>query len=193
MSHAWWHRGWLDWTGNKANASTSSDLPPNQYINDGSNLRIVEGNVLDENSKSIYGPNEGMIYRPDLGLDFNIGEALPEKFRKDQIETNKIINESIHNDIYKENRVDNLGDIDVVADDGVFIIQPEETTEEKVYKNPGDNYYDYRSPPPAKQQEPVFKIGDWSNNALDELDSPTYHLTLWIDNKQFVNLSLIHI
>ena len=183
MSHAWWHF----WGGNKANASTSSDLPPNQYINDGSNLRIVEGNVLDENSKSIYGPNKGELYRPDLGLDFNTGEALPEMFRNDQIETEKIINESIHNDIYKENRVDNLGDIDVVANDGVLIIQPEETTEEKVYKNPGDNYYDYRSPPPAKQQEPVFKIGDWSNNVLDELDNPTYHLTLWIDNKQFVN------
>ncbi len=163
MSHAWWHF----WGGNKANASTSSDLPPNQYINDGSNLNIVQGNVIKD-GMSIYGPNKGEMYRPDIGIDFNTGQALPEMFRQDQIETEKIINESIHNDIYKENRVDNLGDIDVVADDGVLIIQPEEeTTEEKVYKNPGDNYYDYRSPPPAKQQEPVFKIGDWSNNVLD--------------------------
>tara|TARA_B100000965_G_scaffold238991_1_gene200354 strand:+ start:2595 stop:5837 length:3243 start_codon:yes stop_codon:yes gene_type:complete len=51
-------------------------------------------------------------------------------------------------------------------------------------------YADRIAAPEAPTHVPAKKavvMGDWSENVLNEMDSSTYHLTLWIDNVQRVN------
>jgi hypothetical protein len=186
----------LNWLFGKSDSGTTTDQ---QYINDGSNSgRWVEGNLLDKNNISIYGPHKGMMYDPGNNFYFTDDNANPlwEQWRRDQQEVNDIMNQD-QTYTPKNDRIQ-PADLENVTDDGIYVPDlPNEKDVSHLYGERFDGDLEVMNQRGFRHrqnkttpEEPPFMIGDWLPNTLNDMDNATYHFTLYIDNKQFVNRGL---
>lgn len=156
--------------------------------------RWVEGNLLDKNSMSVYGPHKGMFYKPGEGLYFTDNNANPlwEDHLKRQNDIKDIMNQD-QTYTSKNDRIMKPMELENVTKDGIYVPEVKDDVSKfygerfdgdlEVMNQRGYRHRQNKTTP----EEPPFMIGDWLPNTLNDMDNATYHFTLYVDNKQFVN------
>tara|TARA_B100000965_G_scaffold238990_1_gene200344 strand:+ start:2528 stop:5653 length:3126 start_codon:yes stop_codon:yes gene_type:complete len=194
MSHAWWHI----WGGNKSNSGTTADADPKKNIGYGKGQYHPDTGMLNTgiaimDDEAFYSGAGNMFLKDQNELSLQIKEdAALQTGGLDQGSSTSIDMETL----YKNNRVLTVGNgVDNIAIDP-YEFEDEFKSDSQIANLYGErfdgtletmNQRGYRHRQKKAPAEEPFMIGDWETNKLNDLDNPTYHLTLYIDNKQHVN------